>query len=581
MYIEGYVAPSANPSIIVGGKNETTTTTSAMTTTSTSFPVANSSWMMNVIGSTVDLGTVTNGFYSMIVYPPDYVYGSTAASSLGGGILKGNYENVILQAYVGNTAYVYQRGSNGTTAYAWPAGAIVNESGLTVSPSDQLVLEDMHLESHLLEGSYSVTGNPNFQEPNAEIELGWMPDQFHTWGTGTGSDYQGSVTEKIEIMGNTRFRNSTMPGSGGVEVHSSGLVMLDQSFKDTTTNGLVSYGSGSSAIQTVTYSNGATSSVIVESPELPSREQIGNIVMTSNGSGQFLMTSAANGSTVCSYNGTVFTCTNGGSTSNAEVTGSTGDAVCIGAVNGTLVDCGVLPGTVTSVAAGSWPTWLTPSVTTAMTTPTLAVTASAIPNSALANSLSTVNGQSCVLGGSCTVAAAAGTLTGTSLASNVVSSSLTSLGTITTGTWHGTAIANGYLVSSATTVNGQSCTLGSSCTVTAAPTAVAFTTLTDGSTVTLATAGAGESNAILTLVHTTATRVLNVTGLTSGASFQVVLKQDSTGGATLTFGTGCTWYLGTNAGFVASTTPALTTTANGINLLAATYDGTNCYANVR
>ena len=44
-----------------------------------------------------------------------------------------------------------------------------------------------------------------------------------------------------------------------------------------------------------------------------------------------------------------------------------------------------------------------------------------------------------------TVAAAAGTLIGTTLASNVVSSSLTSVGTITTGTWNGTtiAIANG------------------------------------------------------------------------------------------------------------------------------------------
>jgi hypothetical protein len=49
----------------------------------------------------------------------------------------------------------------------------------------------------------------------------------------------------------------------------------------------------------------------------------------------------------------------------------------------------------------------------------------------------------------------------------------------------------------------------------------------------------------------------------------------------LTFGTGCTWYLGTNAGFTASTTPALSSAANGINLLAVLYDGTNCYANVR
>jgi hypothetical protein len=44
-----------------------------------------------------------------------------------------------------------------------------------------------------------------------------------------------------------------------------------------------------------------------------------------------------------------------------------------------------------------------------------------------------------------TVTAAAGTLTGATLASNVVGSSLTSVGTIATGTWNGTtiAIANG------------------------------------------------------------------------------------------------------------------------------------------
>ena len=62
-------------------------------------------------------------------------------------------------------------------------------------------------------------------------------------------------------------------------------------------------------------------------------------------------------------------------------------------------------GTVTSFAAGTWPAWLTPTVTNAATTPTLAVAASAIPNTALASSATTVNGQSCALGGSCTITA--------------------------------------------------------------------------------------------------------------------------------------------------------------------------------
>jgi hypothetical protein len=59
-------------------------------------------------------------------------------------------------------------------------------------------------------------------------------------------------------------------------------------------------------------------------------------------------------------------------------------------------------GSVTSVAAGSWPAWLTPTVSNATTTPSIAVAASPIPNSALANATVTVNGTACALGASCT-----------------------------------------------------------------------------------------------------------------------------------------------------------------------------------
>ena len=54
-------------------------------------------------------------------------------------------------------------------------------------------------------------------------------------------------------------------------------------------------------------------------------------------------------------------------------------------------------GTLTNFSVGSWPSWLTPTVTSATTTPTLAVSASAIPNSALAgplvNSISNSDGS--------------------------------------------------------------------------------------------------------------------------------------------------------------------------------------------
>jgi hypothetical protein len=66
-------------------------------------------------------------------------------------------------------------------------------------------------------------------------------------------------------------------------------------------------------------------------------------------------------------------------------------------------------GTVTSVAVGTWPGWLTPTVTNATTAPSIAVAASAIPNAALANSSTTVNGITCSLGGTCTIATGSST----------------------------------------------------------------------------------------------------------------------------------------------------------------------------
>jgi hypothetical protein len=79
--------------------------------------------------------------------------------------------------------------------------------------------------------------------------------------------------------------------------------------------------------------------------------------------------------------------------------------------NGTNCPAGSGSGTagVTSVATGTWPSWLTPNISNATTTPSLGVVASAIPNAALANSATTVNGQTCALGGNCTIATGSST----------------------------------------------------------------------------------------------------------------------------------------------------------------------------
>jgi len=72
------------------------------------------------------------------------------------------------------------------------------------------------------------------------------------------------------------------------------------------------------------------------------------------------------------------------------------------------------------------------------------IKASGVDNAQLANSSLTINGTSINLGSTGTVSAAAATLTGTGLAGTVISSSLTSVGTITSGTWNGTAVDIAY-----------------------------------------------------------------------------------------------------------------------------------------
>lgn len=76
------------------------------------------------------------------------------------------------------------------------------------------------------------------------------------------------------------------------------------------------------------------------------------------------------------------------------------------------------------------------------------ITAALSGNASTAATLQTsrnINGVAFNGSADITVTAAAGTLTGTTLASGVTASSLTSVGTIATGVWQGTAIGNAYI----------------------------------------------------------------------------------------------------------------------------------------
>lgn len=142
-------------------------------------------------------------------------------------------------------------------------------------------------------------------------------------------------------------------------------------------------------------------------------------------------------------------------------------------------------------------------------------------NAATATALQTgraINGVTFDGTAAITVTAAAGTLTGTTLASNVVTSSLTSLGTIATGVWQGTAIADSY-ISSATTWNAKESAL----------------TFSTGLTRSTNTITVNTSQNIATLSNLTTNGFVKTTGGTGALSIDTATYLTTTGsGSSLT-----------------------------------------------
>ena len=149
----------------------------------------------------------------------------------------------------------------------------------------------------------------------------------------------------------------------------------------------------------------------------------GGSAPTATGSVTWTFQDFTTSTTLCSFawsaSGSVAAISGSGGTINAGdsvgyVGAATADATLsnVGlAVNGTAVGGGGGgPGSVTQVSTGTWPAWLTPSVTNPTTTPQISVTASAIPNSALANSTIPINTVTCTLGSACTVGIVGGAL---------------------------------------------------------------------------------------------------------------------------------------------------------------------------
>ena len=124
--------------------------------------------------------------------------------------------------------------------------------------------------------------------------------------------------------------------------------------------------------------------------------------------------------------------------------------------------------------------------------------------------------------GTASIIAEAGTLSGTTLASNVVSSSLTSVGTITSGIWSGTAIANSNLANSSLTLGTTNIALGATTSALAGLSTVTATNFT----------GALTGNAS-TATKLAATKNINGVAFDGSADITIAANSNTLTGTTL------------------------------------------------
>lgn len=140
------------------------------------------------------------------------------------------------------------------------------------------------------------------------------------------------------------------------------------------------------------------------------------------------------------------------------------------------------------------------------------------------------------------VTAAAGTLTGTTLNATVVNSSLTSVGTLSSLT-----------VSGATSLTGATTFVGSTATT---PVVITYSA-------TAMVVPCASSNVFTTTFTANVTVAPTFTNLTDGQTINWFITQDATGSRTMTWPTSFKWPGGT--------TGVLSTAANSVDLLVATY----------
>ena len=170
-----------------------------------------------------------------------------------------------------------------------------------------------------------------------------------------------------------------------------------------------------------------------------------------------------------------------------------------------------------------------------------------------------------------TVTAAASTLTGTELKSTVVTSSLTSVGTIATGVWNGTAITGAYIDPTSSPLASTKIWIGSGSNVAAEFALSGDATMTAGGAVTVSTAAACTGNAATATALQTA-RTIGGTSFDGTANIAVALSATTTALATARTIGGTSFDGTANIAVALSATATALATARAIN--GTDFDGT-------
>jgi hypothetical protein len=225
----GYV----NAGVIAGGVSEWTSTTAAMTTTSSTIAVQSTAWMPHYFTTPGDVPASQVAYNTYVVIPPDFLWGNAAASSLGGGITRGTYELIAVAGFAGDGKMYLGAGGraqSGTTAVAWPAGALVESVGSGVS---SFKLTNSHVNAQDAFSSMGAAGanltrscDNSGVNTCAEIIAGYVPDGRWVQQHGSlGDNYTGSSV--MINLSNVHMFNGNFSGQGLLAVHSNVAMTLD------------------------------------------------------------------------------------------------------------------------------------------------------------------------------------------------------------------------------------------------------------------------------------------------------------------------------------------------------------------